>query len=486
MVLKRKNKVSKRLKKGMRGGDIYEEYSNWLNRNLQDTEFNTINTFNTTIETICTNLGIIVDDKNDENKSIIHRWATFMKIIKDTNEEEYKNNEFYKLTDYDISHLKTIAKEVEEQKIERELSIRKEEERRKKIKIRLGFFRSIGKKVSNTLSQLSETIIGRPRSALSTRHQAALPTRPQTALPTRPLSALGRKTSFALGPHRKSEENDVKEDDVEEHIILSSNVEEKNSNKTHDQIISEFDTVFLKILTQVNNKRKNGGSKPFKSIMMLVNNLPDIDTTLPALVDRELNTLEKRYIKILELVKKKCSGWRGTICSSAASLLGNQIYQIYINLKNNTNNTEISTEKLIDFIIDVLPIMMSKLEGVSEFTDEHAKLIIINNMLGLPDPIPASTKGGKKSSRATHKELQGRLMKIYRKPNDKKEYVKHKGFLISIKEYKEHMKQRAVITKKVILGKERCIYKVQGSNKEHVKYKGSLIPVADFKKLMKV
>jgi hypothetical protein len=416
-----------------------------------------------------------------------------MKIIKDTNEEKYKNeeeyiinNEFYKLTNDDISRLETIAKEVKEQKNERELSIRKEEERRNKIKIKLGFFRSIGEKVSNTFSQLSETFRGRPRSALATRHQSALPTRPQSALPTRPQSALptrpqsalGRKTSFALGQHRKSEKDEVKE---QEHI-LSSNVEEKNSNKTHDQIISEFDTVFLKILTQVNNNRKNGGSKPFKSIMMLVNNLPDIDTTLPALVDRELNTLEKRYKKILELVKKKCSGWRGTICSSAASLLGNETYQIYIHLKNNTNEENISTEKLIDFIIDVLPIMMSKLQGVNEFKELHKELNEINNDLGLP----VQAVGGKKSSRATHKEIQGRLMKIYRKPNDKKDYVKHKGVLISTKEYKEHMKQRAVITKKVILGKERCIYKVQGSKKEHVKYKGSLIPVADYKKLMKV
>jgi hypothetical protein len=486
MVLKRKNKVPKRLKKGMRGGDIYEEYSNWLNTNLHNTEFNTI------IENICTNLGITVDDENDENdenKSIIHRWATFMKIIKDTNEEKNIDKEFYKLTDDDISRLKKIATEVEEQKNEREESIRKEEERRNNIKIKLGFLRSIVKNVSNTLSQISKTFTGRPRSALHqsalptqpqsalpTRHQSALPTRHQSALPTRPQSALERTMSFALEQHMKSEE-----DDVEKHI-LSSNVVEKNSNKIHNQIISKFDTVFFKILTEVNNNRKKGGSKPFKSIMMLVNNLPDIDTTLPALVDSELNTLEERYKKILELVNKKCSGWRGTICSSAASLLGNETYQIYSHLKNNTKEENISTEILIDFIIDVLPIMMSKLQGVNEFKELHQELNGINNDLGLP--VPAA--GGKKSSKSTHKEILGKQMKIYRKPNDKKEYVKHKGFLISTKEYKEHMKQGAAITKKVILGKERCIYKVQGSKQDHVKYKGSLIPVADYKKLMKV
>ena len=39
--------------------------------------------------------------------------------------------------------------------------------------------------------------------------------------------------------------------------------------------------------------------------------------------------------------------------------------------------------------------------------------------------------------------------------------------------------------KKDILGKERCIYKKSGDRKEYVKYKGDLITVNDFKKLMK-
>ena len=40
-------------------------------------------------------------------------------------------------------------------------------------------------------------------------------------------------------------------------------------------------------------------------------------------------------------------------------------------------------------------------------------------------------------------------------------------------------------SKKEILGKERCIYKKSGDRKEYVKYKGGLITVKDFKKLMK-
>jgi hypothetical protein len=91
--------------------------------------------------------------------------------------------------------------------------------------------------------------------------------------------------------------------------------------------------------------------------------------------------------------------------------------------------------------------MKPKLANINiEFETQNDALNIIDNLLALKS-------GGKKSSRAVRKEIQGKPI---------------------------------VITKKVILGKERCIYKVRGSNKEHVKYKGSLIPVADFKKLMKV
>jgi hypothetical protein len=39
--------------------------------------------------------------------------------------------------------------------------------------------------------------------------------------------------------------------------------------------------------------------------------------------------------------------------------------------------------------------------------------------------------------------------------------------------------------KKEILGKQRCIYKKAGDRKEYVKYKGVLITVKDYNKIMK-
>jgi hypothetical protein len=41
------------------------------------------------------------------------------------------------------------------------------------------------------------------------------------------------------------------------------------------------------------------------------------------------------------------------------------------------------------------------------------------------------------------------------------------------------------VSKKDILGKERCIYKISGDRKEYVKYKGYLITLKDYKNIMK-
>jgi hypothetical protein len=281
------------------------------------------------------------------------------------------------------------------------------------------------------------------------------------------------------------------------------------------EVIENFDTQFEIILNKVKSDidTTNPGKSPYNTMMGLVRNLPNINESLIKLTAINIQNLDQRYKVILEILGSVCSGFTAPFCSGAAKLLGKEVSTLYSKLKENSNKKDsitICDMILIVFIKDVLPIMITKLKNIDEFEDAYIKLIEINNkqVLGLKKikvpikkeavvvqikkeavvevegvPLPG---GGKKSSKSVHKEIQGKLMKIYRKPNDKKEYVKHKGVLISTKEYKEHMKQGAAITKKVILGKERCIYKVRGSKQDHVKYKGSLIPVADFKKLMKV
>jgi hypothetical protein len=271
---------------------------------------------------------------------------------------------------------------------------------------------------------------------------------------------------------------------------VSCSIKESIGQQAIKEVIKNFDTLFEIILNKVKSdiNKPNPGSIPYNTMMSLVSKLPKIKDSLEKLTAKNIRDLDGRYTGILEILGSVCSGFTAPFCSGAAKLLGSEVSTLYSKLKENSNKKGITICDmiLIDFIKDVLPIMITKLKNINEFEDAYRKLILINNenVLGLTH-IEVPIEGGKKSSRATHKEIQGKLMKIYRKPNDKKDYVKHKGVLISIKEYMEHMKQRAAITKKLILGKERCIYKVQGSNKEHVKYKGSLIPVADFKKLMK-
>ena len=55
--------------------------------------------------------------------------------------------------------------------------------------------------------------------------------------------------------------------------------------------------------------------------------------------------------------------------------------------------------------------------------------------------------GGKKSKKLPKKEILGKMRSIYKIPGDKKEYLKHKGKLITVKEYKELMKAKPKKTK---------------------------------------
>jgi hypothetical protein len=50
--------------------------------------------------------------------------------------------------------------------------------------------------------------------------------------------------------------------------------------------------------------------------------------------------------------------------------------------------------------------------------------------------------GGKKSKKQPKKEIHGVMRCIYKIPGDRKEYVKHKGKLITIKDFKEFMKPK--------------------------------------------
>jgi hypothetical protein len=349
MVLKRKNKVSKRLKKGMRGGDIFEDIKNDL-------------------------LSLKLDTK------VYTEWKNFIAYLVDifiSEQPKKKDGE-------NISEEEYIA----------------------------------------SLIHLRTQNIILPSSA---RPLSARPSSAQHSL-ARPLSALSRTNAF-IGQMSHHEEKPQ---------VLNPTKQE--------EIISKFYTTFQDILKIVKKDRNSKTKqKNFKDLMEMVNKLPNIDNSLDTLIVQDDSSEDEKklksvYLKILQLLKENCSGWRGTFCSGAVLILGGDVQKLYEELKKNIKLTEdkISNEILIKFIKDVLPIMKPKLAGIDEFNAEKISLDEIASLL--------QQGGGKKSSRAVRKEIQGKPI---------------------------------VITKKLILGKERCIYKVQGSNKEHVKYKGSLIPVAD-------
>jgi hypothetical protein len=283
----------------------------------------------------------------------------------------------------------------------------------------------------------------------------------------------------------------IKIDESDENAPANCNTSISNETKI-TEIINKFEKNFKSVLDEIlplivkadKAQLLLDKSDKLRSMIRILSHLPDIEKNLPKIITNITN-LNERYKAIVNLLKSECkTTFMGFVCGAAASAIGKdgKVRKLYDKLKAvDIDDQTVCNNILIDFIKDILPIMITNLEGIDEFTVARNELIEINRDLGLPAPAT----GGKKSSIATHKEILGKQMKIYRKPNDKKEYVKHKGVLISTKEYKEHMKQGAAITKKVILGKERCIYKVQGSKQDHVKYKGSLIPVADYKKLMK-
>jgi hypothetical protein len=57
---------------------------------------------------------------------------------------------------------------------------------------------------------------------------------------------------------------------------------------------------------------------------------------------------------------------------------------------------------------------------------------------GLPAKKPTTAK----KSATAKKEILGKMRKIYKIPGDRKEYVKHKGKLITVKDYKKLMKAK--------------------------------------------
>jgi hypothetical protein len=253
-----------------------------------------------------------------------------------------------------------------------------------------------------------------------------------------------------------------------------------NNQDDKSKLYQDFDIIFLSILTTINKniiKLETNRSEPFKKIINLLKLLPGIKENLETIVD--ISSFTDRFKKIIELLQNECGPgiFKSLKCGAALKTIslgsGNDSIQKLYDYLFTLPINKICDTDLIKFIKDVIPIIQTNLEGVTDFEDD---------LKGLTDLQTANKEllnvavGGKKSSRAGRKEIHGKQKKIYIKSNYKN---KDKDIVAKTSD------KPVIIAKKIILGKERCIYKIQGSKREHVKYKGSIITVTDYKKLMK-
>ena len=149
--------------------------------------------------------------------------------------------------------------------------------------------------------------------------------------------------------------------------------------------------------------------------------------------------LKKTLQEIVTLVEnnniKKVRGW-----SIPFSVKNTNIKAVSDDLKTFINSYAIRNEILVKRKI---PVFMNLLRDniTSIIDDEEVK----SNLIKKIDDVDAQlnvVNGGKKSKKLPKKEILGKMRCIYKIPGDRKEYLKHKGKLITVKEYKELMKAK--------------------------------------------
>jgi hypothetical protein len=174
------------------------------------------------------------------------------------------------------------------------------------------------------------------------------------------------------------------------------------------------------------------------------------------------------------VLQARCSGWAANICGMAASLAGADIYAFYNELQakkkkysppdityKSTNRgidsikdlaTIIPDEELLEFMNKIIPVLEQKLGNITNFDKQITQIRALKDQISVLCQVSSGGRvGARKSSKHTqaHKEILGKHMKIYKMPNDKKEYVKHKGTLITVKQYRDLMKIKADTKKRV-------------------------------------
>ena len=103
------------------------------------------------------------------------------------------------------------------------------------------------------------------------------------------------------------------------------------------------------------------------------------------------------------------------------------------------------TDQQIYAFIKLIAFLQNRLHyGVSMYHKDNENIKISRDIINeLPKEWqPKKLEGGRTNKKRPKKEILGKMICIYKIPGDRKEYVRHKGKLITVKDYKESMKAK--------------------------------------------
>ena len=188
----------------------------------------------------------------------------------------------------------------------------------------------------------------------------------------------------------------------------------------------------------------------------LINKLPK------ELLDRLLLKLNKRY-KSLDikgiltqenmdgiLTQENMDGF--TMMYLLNDILYYTTYMLIINYHNSVNKDNISSYNgMMNEYLKIIELLQNNKKNSNynlepgEFSSLNLKLLATDNKLPelpreLLTELSITSGGNAKVTKINKKEILGRERCIYKKTGDRKEYLKHKGELITVKDYKKQMK----------------------------------------------
>jgi hypothetical protein len=126
-----------------------------------------------------------------------------------------------------------------------------------------------------------------------------------------------------------------------------------------------------------------------------------------------------------------------------------EILKVPNNILNNDVN-DVNAQKLINDLVDNLIIVIKQNDDMIGGVDASKYKIAlieginegINEVVSKSNIIRGGNRKINKVTKINKKEILGRERCIYKKPGDRKEYLKHKGELITVKDYKKRMKDK--------------------------------------------